>query len=107
MPVKHTLSAPDGPVHEWFSLSYSNYLVLHRTLMQSMPLAWQERMIACLDELNAAFEHVPQAKAYKVEAAVEEEDFSVEEVTLVPVPDPVPHYNRGRTYIQPYGSEES
>ena len=126
----------DGPVHGWFSLSYSNYAVLPRTFMQSMPLEWQERMVACLEQLNDAFEGTPQAEAYIVQAAVEKEAYELTtaeraasrvaansddddttythtaltgEMTevepydrvLLPVADPVPHYNRGRTYITP------
>lgn len=142
----------DGPIHEWFSLSYCNYQVLPRTLMQSMPIEWQDRMVACLDELVAAYAHIPQAEAYEVHAATEhivnemgfdlleeagiEEDWYGEPVPedlspfdlsdwraeheraeptysrdgveldpheriLLPADDPVPHYNRGRTYIPP------
>ena len=143
----------DGPIHEWFSLSYANYAVLHRTLMQSMPTEWQERMVACLTELQDAFEHVPQAEVYDVHAATEHivnemnhdllEEAGIEadwydepvpedlgpfdlaewraehekdaptyydrdgqeldphERVLLPATDPVPHYNRGRTYIEP------
>lgn len=61
----------DGPIHGWFELSYSNYQVLHRTLMQSMPTEWQERMVACLEELAAAFQHIEQPECFKVEAATE------------------------------------
>jgi hypothetical protein len=93
-------NAPAGAVHAHFGLSYANYLVLPRTLMQSMPVGWQERMVAVLDELDDAFRHVPQAEAYKVEAATESEGFEGE-VSLVPAVDPVPHYNRGRTYVAP------
>lgn len=126
-------------IHLHFSLSYANYLVLPRTLLQSMPDVWQARFVAMLDELREAFRHVPQAEAYKVEAAKE---YIVEEMTnaqlyaagievenddtdygpgpettyhctqdgrevdrhervLLPVADPVPHYNRGRTRIEP------
>lgn len=70
----NTAAAADvmnGPVHGWFSLSYCNYLVLHRTLMQSMPVEWQERMVACLVELDGAFAHVEQPQGFKVEAATE------------------------------------
>ncbi|MCX4681663.1 hypothetical protein OG413_41415 [Streptomyces sp. NBC_01433] len=144
----------DGPVHEWFSLSYSNYLVLHRTLMQSMPTDWQYRLRACLEELETAFAHIEQPEAFKVEAAtvheileltttqktllgitedrfrgttppkgltddelreweaqhedpdgpVYHQDGSELEPThrvLVPAGDPIPHYQRGRTYIAP------
>ena len=150
-PITHPT---DGPVHEWFSLSYSNYQVIPRTFMQSMPIAWQERMVACLTELQEAFEHVPQAEVYKVEAATEHivgemgfdlleearitedwyggekppeglsgddlaewravheepapkyyapdgREMDPHERVLLPTADPVPHYNRGRTYIQP------
>ncbi|MFE9286647.1 hypothetical protein [Streptomyces olivaceus] len=61
----------DGPIHGWFSLSYSNYQVLHRTLMQSMPVAWQERMVACLEELRDAYEHIDQPECFEVQAATE------------------------------------
>jgi hypothetical protein len=145
----------DGPIHEHFGLSYCNYLVLHRTLMQSMPIEWQERMVACLEELDAAFQHVEQPDRYKVEAATEHivwemteaelaeagieadwyggetppegltadefaewraqheqdrpeyyrigdgEELDPHSRVLLAVPDPVPHYNRGRTYIEP------
>lgn len=56
----------DGPIHEHFGLTYANYLVLHRTLMQSMPVEWQNRMVRCLNELDAAFDHVDKPNAYKV-----------------------------------------
>lgn len=141
-------------IHTWFGLSYSNYLVLHRTLLQSMPEEWQRDFVEKLDELHQSFAHVEQAACFKVEPAVEREvdDLSSEELkqtglsknddcdcygyldestgrmVLVPpvcphevtyydghgseVPydhivmwpvdrDPVPHYNRGRTHIEP------
>jgi hypothetical protein len=60
-----------APMDDWFGLSYSSYQVLHRTLMQSMPVAWQQRMAACLGELRDAFAHVPQPECYIVEPARE------------------------------------
>lgn len=145
-------------VHAWFGLSYSNYAVLPRTLLQSMPDEWQHRFITCLDELGAAFHHVQQAECYKVQAAGERvvSDLTDDELKqigysknddcdcyayvdestgrVVHVPprcphettyyddksnevdgdslvlwpveaDPVPHYNRGRTRIEPQLSE--
>ncbi len=123
----------DGPVHEFFGLSYANYLVVPRTLMQSMPLDWQDAIVACLRALDEAFDHVEQASYYDVEAAVEVEyrDLTPGQLrmldvlasddrteyydrsgrahrpadrALVPVADPVPHYNRGRTYVAPGGA---
>lgn len=60
-------------IHTWFGLSYSPYLVLPRTLLQSMPPEWQREFVAKLDELREAFAHVEQADCYKVEAAREVE----------------------------------
>ncbi|MFD7922465.1 hypothetical protein ACFV3R_24975 [Streptomyces sp. NPDC059740] len=148
------LHPTNGPIHTWFGLSYSNYAVLPRTLLQSMPTDWQQRMVACLNELDDAFQHIPQAEAYEVTAATEHivNEMTAEELllagitevwetdgeppmppwdegfrdwmdthqkaeptyyddafqvmnpdqrVLLPVSDPVPHYNRGRTYIPP------
>lgn len=128
----------DGPVHEWFSLSYANFLVWPRAYMQSMPLEWQRRFAELAEELDAAYKDAPSAE-YKVDAvewtyvceltdaqmrasgvgpASDDEDTAESErdreycgpdgQTLqawdyfpVPVKDPAPHYNRGRTYIAP------
>ncbi|MFI6653231.1 hypothetical protein ACIBI8_37280 [Streptomyces sp. NPDC050529] len=150
----HPASVTDGPIHEWFSLSYSNYQVIPRTLMQSMPTGWQLRMVACLNELRDAFSHLEQAEAYEVTPGTEyivgemsdlqlrmagidvdlyggakpptssltgEElaewqeqhetaepaysrdgvELDAMERVLLPTIDPVPHYNRGRTFIAP------
>lgn len=49
------MNATEGAtIHEWFGLTYSNYLVLHRSIMQSMPEAWQRRFTAMLDEMRHA-----------------------------------------------------
>lgn len=121
----------DGPVHTWFELTYANYQVLHRTLMQSMPVAWQERMVDCLEELREAYAHIEHPQ-YKVEAAREAtyneldpddmarlgvqrseeaggdvyfdggDEHEPYERVMVPIgADPIPHYNRGRTYLPP------
>lgn len=120
----------DGPIHLWFGLTYSNYLVLHRTMMQSMPVEWQTRAVALFDELDQAFPDLDRAASYIVEPAREayycelgEPDLQRLDITreddryldhrgdehdgydrvLVPMmgDDPVPHYNRGRTFIEP------
>lgn len=58
----------NGPIDDWFSLSYSSYQVVPRTLAQCMPLEWQQRMVACLRELERAFAHVETAEDYEVNA---------------------------------------
>lgn len=46
----------DGAISFWFGLTYSHYLVLHRSLMQEMPHEWQDRMVALLKELEEAWD---------------------------------------------------
>jgi hypothetical protein len=145
--------ATDCPIHEWFGLTYSNYLVLNRTLLQSMTPDWQQRMVTCLEELSDAFAHIEQPEAYAVQAGEQDlvnelteaemeqlgitcqeyddeppagldgealdawqdehripeplyhdrdgDEIDGDSYVIVPTWDPVPHYNRGRTYIQP------
>lgn len=52
----------DGPLRRWFTAdpvrAAQGHAVIPRTLAQSMPLPWQERMADLLDELDAAFRHI-------------------------------------------------
>lgn len=80
-------------VHTWFGLTYANYLVLPRTLMQSMPAHWQRHMVNALRALEDAYRHIDQAPSYSVRAR--------DPLTGKFIKDPVPHYNRGRTYVAP------
>jgi len=80
-------------VHCWFGLTYANYLVLPRTLLQSMPEQWQHRFVGCLRELEQAFWHIDQPDSYMVRAKGPGGKF---------ISDPVPHYNRGRTFVEPH-----
>lgn len=69
--MQHNQPLDLDTIHTHFGLSYANYLVLPRTLLQSMDDAWQIKFVTLLDQLAEAFQHVPQAEAYKVEAATE------------------------------------
>lgn len=39
----------EGPMHGWFGLSYSSYLVLPRVVLQSMPITWQRALVQLLE----------------------------------------------------------
>jgi hypothetical protein len=139
------LADDDEPIHGHFGLSYANYLVVNRTLLQSMPPEWQRPFVALLRELGAAYEHIETADRYEVttgqewvfgdlsdeqmkvlgvqppepfdgaeddDAAYDEwhsnrtwlyrgEEYESDDRIVVPRPDPVPHYRRGRTRVQP------
>jgi len=43
-------------IHEFFELSYANYLVLPRSILQSMPNDWQIKFVKMLEELDRTFE---------------------------------------------------
>lgn len=45
-------------IHLWFALTYSNYLVMPRSVLQSMPDEWQKRFVECLEECDEAFGHL-------------------------------------------------
>lgn len=49
--------APDGslvddPVHAFFGLTYAAYFVMPRLALEAMPLEWQQRFVALMDEAN-------------------------------------------------------
>ena len=48
----------NGPVWNWFGLTYANFLVVHRAQLQSMPVEWQQRLVELLEELQAAYAHL-------------------------------------------------
>jgi hypothetical protein len=78
------------PVHEWFGLTYSNYLVLPRSILQSMPLEWQKRFVACLQELDQAYEGLNDMPDNYMVRARERSRF---------ICDPYADYERGRRRV--------
>jgi hypothetical protein len=62
-------------VHTWFSLTYANYLVVPRSVLQSMPEDWQHRFTALLGEMDQAFGHLDWP-AYDVRALKREREYT-------------------------------
>ena len=86
-----TWRRPDTDIHSWFGLGYANYLVLHRSLLQSLPEGLQYRLTAVLSEIeDLAYANKVPFPNYRVQAVDDQGRF---------MRDPVPHYNRGRTRI--------
>lgn len=79
------------PIHGWFELTYSNYLVLNRSVLQSMPVEWQERFVQCLREVREAASDLKHPDRYRVCCLSSRGKF---------MPDPIPHYERGRTRVK-------
>jgi hypothetical protein len=57
----------DADVHGWFELSYAKYLTIPRSILQSMPVEWQKRFVACLQELDDALPWRPAEGRYWVQ----------------------------------------
>ena len=44
----------DGPVWNAFGLTYATYAVFPRRALQSMPVDWQEKFVALVNEMHAS-----------------------------------------------------
>lgn len=73
-------------IHEAFGLSYASYLVVPRLVLQSMPVDWQHRFVALLDELHETFDGWEPPAGYEVRARAKGGRFH---------PDPLSDYRRG------------
>lgn len=58
----------DEPMHTWFSLSYAHYLVVPRSIVQSMPVKWQQRMVELLEEMKETLDIDDAPSSYWVRA---------------------------------------
>lgn len=86
-----TLAYSPEDVHTYFGLTYANYLVWPRSLMQSMPDEWQARFVGLADELEATFGGYLD-ESYRVHVVGDGGRF---------IRSKVPHYERGRTRVDP------
>jgi hypothetical protein len=77
----------EEPVHAWFGLSYSSYLVLPRSILQSAPHWWQRAFVWLLGMLAEMFD---QPKNEYWVRAKEGGRF---------VADPLADYERGRRQV--------
>lgn len=50
---KRPFAVDPEPVHEFFGLTYASYLVVPRSVLQSMPPEWQEKLVSLLKEAEA------------------------------------------------------
>lgn len=78
----------EDPIHGYFGLSYASYLVIPRSLLQSMPTAWQEDLVDLLTGLGTHFGETIDSVQYKVIARDKE--------TNLFVSDPLGAYRHNR-----------
>lgn len=92
---------PREAIHNYFSLSYANWLCLPRTLLQSMPDEWQAQFVALVEAYDEHWRDLPG-------------DYLPSRYTVMPVGARgrfeswdcyrLPHYSRGRTRVAPDGT---
>ena len=56
----------ESPVSAWFELTYAQFLTVPRLVLESMPYAWQKRMVELLDAMDKAFDWRPSEGRYWV-----------------------------------------
>lgn len=39
------------PIHEWFGLTYASYYVMPRSVLQAMPIEWQEKFVELITQI--------------------------------------------------------
>lgn len=61
IPGKYDLRQESSePVHEYFELTYAQFIVLPRTVLQSMPTWWQQEFVRLMRKYDEAREGLPQ-----------------------------------------------
>lgn len=93
--LQHDEAVTPEPIHEWFELTYAQYLTIPRSALQSMPTEWQRRFVDCLDELDARIDWRPSGG---LQYWVQLRDTATG--AFVPISrDPLMDYARGRRRV--------
>lgn len=58
----------DTPIHDAFGLSYANYLVYPRSVLERMPVKWQAKLVQMFNELHDRLDY--EAPDYSVHARI-------------------------------------
>jgi len=58
--AKHLIRPDSDAIQCWFNLSYASFLTLPRVLMQAMPVEWQGKLAALLNEYQETFPNQPE-----------------------------------------------
>jgi len=94
---RYRISEENDAIHTWFNLTYASYLILPRTMLQSMPDEWQKRFVRCLEDLRDAIPDeylLPSDMTYNISLKNDRNG------RYVPIQnDPLCNYERGRRRI--------
>lgn len=56
----------ESPIHVFFELSYSSYLVIPRTLLEGMPEDWQHKFVSLLQDMEKVYDNDKIRDTYNV-----------------------------------------
>jgi hypothetical protein len=88
--TEEILTNESEPIDIMFELSHAEYLVIPRTVLQSMPVEWQKRFVACIEEMDILIDWRQEFQTYWVELRMGYEKDGAKMV------DPLADYQRGR-----------
>lgn len=94
--MKNTTLEICDHVHQYFGLSYAQYLVLPRTVLQSLPKELQLKFITLMEEIDETIDWMPENGTYRVQLMTTKENSKFETVWDKVIPDPNADYQRGR-----------
>lgn len=78
-------------IHEWFELTYAQYLTIPRSVLQSMPGKWQRGFVRLLRVLDESIDWRPRSGRYWVTLKDSKGHY---------VQDPLMDYDRGRRKVK-------
>ena len=95
---KEKVISDEDPIHDFFGLDYTNYLVLPRSVLQSMPLPWQRKFVKLMDEAwDMGVEYPREGTNYQVDLVFTGKLYRKQPIKAV---DPLADYERGRRRIK-------
>lgn len=90
--MNDVISRPgEDRLHTWWELTYAQYLTIPRSVMQTMPDEWQNKMAALLEELDETMDWRPKDGCYWV---------SLKSLDGRYRRDPLADYERGRRRVE-------
>jgi len=82
----------ESPIHAWFGLTYAQYITVPRSVLQSMPVDWQRKFVALLEQMDELYDWIPNQGRYWVRLKSDDGKF---------VHDTLMDYDRGRRFVEP------
>jgi len=89
----------DCPIHNWFELSYAQYLTIPRSVLQEMPNEWQKRFVQCLEELDSTLDWRPKDGCYWVKLKDGKGQFKKDRFMNYRYPTEIPKVKHGKVHL--------